>query len=105
MRKARTQQIVIDIPTEDSIAWVNVSVQFVDKDADGKITKLIDRAGFIHKQANDIAPELYTAYDPVIKKEITISGAGVYGLIAAAVNKWICEKYSGELINNEVILK
>jgi len=105
MRIARTQQIVIDIPNSDSMAWVNVTVQFVDKDEDGNVIKLIDRAGFIHKSADKIAAELYTYFDPVLQKEFTVSGAGVYGLIADAVNKWICKKYDGEIIDGNVIIK
>lgn len=105
IKKLRTQHISIDLPTEDSIHWVNAVVQTVYKDPDTyKTIQTIDRTGQIIRSVNDVAGETVTVQDPVTGNTIQISVAGIALAIRACFNRWCIEDYNGEINEHDDII-
>jgi len=96
MRKQiRTQQVIIDMPKESDDIWIHLTLNELEKDADGNIINESPRNKFIHRSINDMITDVYTFYDPVLQKEIQISGIGVHSAIAEALCKWTLEDFGG----------
>ncbi len=104
-KKIRSQQIVIDLPTETSEVWVRATLQRVIKDADYKTIQTIDRVGFVHRAASQISTQMTTITDPVTGEAHTISGAGAYILIRDMVSAWIITDRGGAINEHEDIIE
>ena len=94
--KLRTQQVIIDMPKEGEDIWLHVTLQKVDKDTEtGKIINTSPRNNEIHKTVSKYQADLFTFFDPVQQKEITISGAGMHMAFAEAILGWTAEDFNG----------
>lgn len=98
MKKIRSQQIIIDLPTEDAEVWVRATLQrCIKDDATYETVQTIDRVGFVHRAASDIVMQMTTIVDPVTGQSHTISGAGAYMLIRDMVSAWIVADRGGAI--------
>ena len=93
--KLRTQQVIIDMPKEGQDIWMHITLQRVDKDEDGNIVNVNPRNEQIHKVASKMATDIYTFFDPIQQKEMTISGAGIHMAMAEAILGWTAEDFDG----------
>jgi hypothetical protein len=105
LRKIRSQQIVIDLPTEEAEVWVRATLQRCIKDEAYGTVQTIDRVGFIHRSFPQFALQMTTITDPVTGQTCTLSGAGAATLIRDMICAWILSDTQGALINeqNDVI--
>ena len=102
--KLRTQQVVIDMPKEGQDIWMHITLQKVDKDDEGNTVNVSPRNEQIHKIASKMATDMYTFFDPVQQKDITISGAGIHMAMAEAILNWTAEEFDGTREGLEVWL-
>ena len=93
--KLRTQQVIIDMPKEGQDIWLHITLQQVDKDEDGNIVNVSPRNQQIHKTVSGTATEIHTIFDPVLQKDITISGAGIHMALADAILNWTVDDFDG----------
>lgn len=105
MNKIRSQQIVIDLPTEEAEVWVRATLQKCVKDADYQTVQTMDRVGHIHRSASQIVMQMTTFVDPVTQQQHTVSGAGAYILIRDLVSAWIIEDRGGALNEHNDIIE
>jgi hypothetical protein len=103
--KIRSQQITIDLPTETAEVWVRATLQRCIKDDNYKTIQTVDRIGFVHRAASEIAMQMTTFVDPVTQQSHTISGAGAYILIRDAVMNWILEDRGGTINEHQDIIE
>lgn len=103
--KIRSQQIVIDLPTETAEVWVRATLQKCVKDTDYQTIQTVDRIGYIHRAASQIALQMVTFIDPVTQQEHTVSGAGAYTLIRDLVSAWIISDRGGALNEHQDIIE
>lgn len=98
MNKIRSQQIVIDLPTEAGEVWVRSTLQkCIKDDATYATRQVIDRVGYVHRAASEIAFQMITFTDPVTGQNLTVSGAGAATLIRDMVSSWILQDRGGVL--------
>lgn len=98
MNKIRSQQIVIDLPTESGEVWVRSTLQkCIKDDATYQTTQVVDRVGYVHRAASNIAFQMITFTDPVTQQTVTVSGAGAATLIRDMVSTWIVQDRGGAL--------
>jgi hypothetical protein len=95
MNKIRSQQIVIDLPTETGEVWVRSTLQRCIKDDDNNTIQVVDRVGYVHRASSDIIMQMTTFTDPVTQQTHTISGAGASVLIRDLVMSWIVQDRGG----------
>lgn len=101
--KLRSQQLIIDMPKEGEEIWVHSILQKVEKDVEtGEIINTTPRSGEIHKTVSEYQTTFFTFFDPVLQKEITISGAGIHMALAEAILGWIAEDFNGSKEGLEV---
>jgi hypothetical protein len=93
--KIRSQQIVIDLPTEDGEVLVRSTLQKCIKDDDNKTVQVVDRVGYVHRPLSEIILQMVTFTDPVTQQTHTISGAGASILIRDMVMAWIVQDRGG----------
>lgn len=106
INKVRSQQIVIDLPTETAEVWVRATLQRCVKDEETYETiQTVDRIGFVHRAASQIAMQMTTFTDPVTGQAHTISGAGAYILIRDLVSAWIIADRGGSLNEHADIIE
>ena len=75
---------------------MHVVIQKVFKDElTYESTQSVDRVGHVYNSINQFAADVKTVYDPVLKKDVSASGAGIAGLIRAFAHNWLAEKYDG----------
>lgn len=89
----RASQIVIDSPRTGGDVLINVSVQKIDIDDDGKIIHEYPRSEYIHRLASKIALNQVDITDPVNQNDITISIAGVHLAIEQYICNWLIEEH------------
>lgn len=105
IRRLRTQQIIIDLPTPDSEAWIHLEIQQVDTDPEtGETVNLVDRWGRISKKISDVALEVIHYDDQVLQHEDYMSTLGLSNAITVMAIKWIVEKYGGEVDEHGYII-
>lgn len=95
LKKLRAQKIEIDLPAEESEAWLNTTLQNIIKDGDYNTVQRIDRVGFTHRSLSSVATEMHTLVDPVTQQEYSISGAGVAQAIKTFVVAWMQQDHGG----------
>ena len=95
MNKIRSQQIVIDLPTETGEVWVRSTLQKCVKDENYNTVQVVDRVGYTNRSSTDIIMQMTTIVDPVTQQTHTISGAGAYVLIRDLVSSWIVQDRGG----------
>jgi hypothetical protein len=100
INKIRSQQIIIDLPTEDAPVWVQATLQKVIKDADYNTAQTIDRVGFVNRTFSDFMMQIVPVTDPVTGQSHVISGAAIALLIRDLVSTWIVEDRGG-IINDK----
>jgi hypothetical protein len=106
MKKIRSQQIIIDLPTEDAEVWVRATLQrCIKDDATYATVQTIDRVGFVHRAASEIIMQMTTITDPVTGQSHTISGAGAYMLIRDMVSAWIIADRGGAINEHADIIE
>jgi hypothetical protein len=99
--KHRVSQLIIDTPKPDSDAMFNLSLQKLDlADDDDTIITEYPRTEFIHKLASNVSYEGVTVYDPILRKEVTISIAGIQTAIEYFICDWIVEKHPEYVIKD-----
>lgn len=97
--KLRTQQITLDLPTEDAEVWVRAVLQKVIKDDDYRTIQTIDREGAVNRLFSEFAQSSLTVYDPVLGHEITLSGAGLGVAVGEFVKQWMLADVPGTSLN------
>ena len=102
--KIRTQQIVIDLPTETAEPWIRATLQEVFKNADWETKQTVDCFGAVHRHINEFATQVVTIEDPVLGTMVSISGAGLAIAITEMVTVWILQDIKNTRINehNEI---
>jgi hypothetical protein len=105
MIELRVQQIVIDVPTVESIPFVAVVVQRLIYDENDKLIQTINREKMINRSLMSVAMNTYSYEDPFPSEKNQISGAGLASAIRVAARSWVLEEYPGStLIDGRVIL-
>lgn len=98
VKQIRPQQIVIDQTGKNTANWLQITLQRVIRDSVSyAVVQRDDRIGFVHREQQAIAAELFTFRDPVQNKNITVSGAGLYRLLEVMANTWIIADRGGAL--------
>lgn len=100
MKKLRSQKVVIDLPTEEAVPWVQATLQTVIKSEDGSTRQVIDRTGFCNRSLNDFAGQIVSIVDPVTGGKVTVSGAGLATLVRDFILVWIQQDYGGTVQPN-----
>lgn len=72
-----------------------VVVQRVEVDDDGKIIHTNDRVHNVYRRFSGVFMKEETIYDPILQKEVTVSGAGMSLMIGKFVDDWIAEDMGG----------
>ena len=98
MKKLRSQQVIIDIPTETGNTWVNAIIQTLIKDEEGNTLQRIDRTHETHRILENVATEMITIVDPVTQQTITVSAAGTATLVSGLIMNWMKDDHGGEII-------
>jgi len=107
IKKLRAQNIAIDLPTEEGPVWVRAIVQTVYKtEQDYRTVQVIDRTSFTFRNIENIALERVMVEDPVLGREVEMSGAGCAVMIRKLITRWIAED-SGGVVNElgDIIIK
>lgn len=106
MNKVRSQQIIIDLPTETGEVWVRSALQRCVKDDETYQTvQVVDRIGYVHRAASQIALQMITFVDPVTQQTHTLSGAGAATLIREMVVSWIVQDRGGTINSHGDIIE
>lgn len=98
--KIRSQQITIDLPTEEAEVWVRATLQKCIKDEDYKTIQTMDRVGYTHRSLSNFIMQMTTIIDPVTQQTHTLSGAGIATIISQLICQWIVEDRGG-VINDK----
>jgi hypothetical protein len=105
IEKTRAQQIVIDLPTEESATWIRAVLQTVIKNDNYETIQVVDRTAFIHRNLSEIATQTVNITDPVTGANVTLSGIGVALAVTAFVRDWILSDKGGVVNNHGDIVK
>lgn len=105
INKVRSQQIVIDLPTEEAEVWIRATLQRCVKNEHYETVQTVDRVGYIHRAASQIIMQMTTITDPVTGQQHTISGAGAYLLIRDMVSAWIVADRGGHINEHQDIIE
>jgi hypothetical protein len=98
----RTQQIVIDVPTNLSAPFIHLYLQKVVRDDSERDLQVIDRYHQVHRKLTDVALECANIQDPVTGEKFNISIAGIDRAIRAVTLKWMQESFGGTLRGDEL---
>ena len=91
IKKLRTQQIVMDLPTEEADVWIRAALQQVIKNDAYQTVQTIDRVGAVHRQLSSVLQQTVTVVDPFTGIPITLNGATIALALTKAVMHWILE--------------
>ena len=98
--KIRSQQVTIDIPTEDGLTWINSIVQTLIKNGQGEVVQRMDRTRQTHRILERVATETKTITDPVTGETLPVSAAGTATLVRSFILNWMQEDHGGTLIKD-----
>lgn len=104
MFRLRAQQIIIDLPRVNSEPWVNVIVQRVELDEEGRDDNVVDRWGSLNKRLSEFALDTYAYFEAIPVESGRISGYAMSDAVAQAVIQWMAEKYNGTIIDGNVLV-
>ncbi len=91
--KLRASKIAIEIPKPDSEPWVHITVNKMFLNDNGEAINNQPRFDHISKPLSSVGTNIYTFMDPIIQKEVTISGYGLASAITSYVKDTIEEKH------------
>lgn len=97
IKRLRTQQVYIDLPTPDSEPWFNLIVQLVEMNDEYKTINVVDRWGQVSERLTKIAWNTYSFTDPVPCLDGEISVVGLGDAITSLGIDLIIKKYGGYL--------
>ena len=98
----RISKISIEIPKLGDEIWIHLTTQEVQwNDEKTEILNVIPRHDYIHKTARATAMDLTTVFDPVLQKEITLSGYGLHKSIEQMGMKWVLEDVENGVMDEE----
>jgi len=95
LKKIRSQQITLDLPTEGAEVWVRAVLQTLYKDASLNTLQTVDRTDHLHRRFSEFVMQFETVQDPVTQQTVTVSGAGLALLVSAFVKTWILQDMPG----------
>ena len=101
--RLRVSKIAIEIPKQDSDAWVHITVQQVLEE-DGVIVNVIPRWRYISKPLSEIGMEQYPYSDVVLGIDGFMSGAGIASVLTSAAYTFIQGMFGGTIVDNGVVL-
>jgi hypothetical protein len=93
IRKLRTQQIIMDLPKEESDVFIRATLQLAIKNEDYKTIQLIDRHDVVHRELSRTMFETVTVVDPINGVPITLNGATIATALTRAIMNWILEEH------------
>ena len=102
MRKLRAQQVIFDLPKEDSDIWVNVVIQTIVKGDEDPVDQTMDRTGNTHRVIDDNLTETTTIVDPITGDTITASVAGTTALVRQFIMTWMQEDHGGTILEDDI---
>ena len=82
----RASKITIEIPKVDSDPWVHLTVNKMFYDDNMELVNNVPRFKYLSKPMSEIATNTYAFFDPVLQKEVTISGYGIAMAITSYVD-------------------
>lgn len=97
--KLRAQQIVLDLPTEDSEVWVRATIQTIVKDTSYQTIQTIDRTSSVHRRLSEFDTMTKTLTDQVTGDTFNISGVGLGVAISAFIKQWMLDDIPGTTEN------
>jgi len=101
LKKIRSQQITLDLPTEDAEVWVRAVLQAVYKNDDYQTAQTVDRTASLHRRFSEFAMQTETVTDPYTQATYTISGAGLALAVSTFVKTWILTDLPNTTLNAE----
>jgi hypothetical protein len=100
IKKLRSQQIVMELPKEDSDVFIRATLQQVIKDENYKTIQLIDRVDAVHRELSQVLGRMITFPDPVSGSMITLPIATIGAAITATVVTFILEDHPEYHLNS-----
>ena len=104
MIKLRTQKIIIEMPRTTSEPFINITIQRIELDDNGKEVNVNDRYDAIYKKLSDVALESVPYFEVLPLNINNISVYGIADAIKEVATKWIIEKHGGTVSSNGDII-
>ena len=99
----RIQKITIDSPISDQEIWVHLEIQKITYNDNGDIVSINPRAEFISRPFSKFVTQMFNFNDPVLQKNISVSGAGLSKSVMSAAITWIIED-TGASVDSEGLI-
>ena len=87
----RTSSINIETQVIHGPKWISANLQQLEIDDVGNVVSTSVRERKLYRRVGDVATETVTVTDPVTQQQVTVSVAGIGGLVKAAMIKWMIE--------------
>ena len=89
----RAGRIEIDTVKIHGPKWIVATLSRLEIDDNGNVISERIRDEKIYRKAENVATELVTVVDPVTQQQVTVSVAGLAGLIKATMINWMQEDF------------
>ena len=100
IKKLRSQQIVMELPKEDSDVFIRATLQQVIKDDDYKTVQLIDRVDAVHRELSQIMGMVVTFPDPATGQMLSLPVVTIGAAITATIVNFILEDHPEYHLND-----
>ena len=99
MKRYRAQSIQIDTRRPNIDPWINIEVQEVEQDENGKVINLLERTHYVHRRLSQVIMDMVMLMDPVTQTNAPVSTAGVAMAIEALTVKWLHQ----DILNTDIV--